>query len=430
MTFLRRSYGLCAISLVIGVLTLTIPPRNAQAKPGCDARNGGIQLPPGFCATVFADKLGPARHMAVRDNGDVYVALSRARDGGTIVALRDTDGDGHADKIERFGQEPGTGIGIHDGALYFASTMRIVRYPLQHGDLLPKGPPQVVVGGIPEQRQHSARSLAFDRSGWLYMNSGAPSNGCQRQDRTPGSRGMDPCPLLRLHGGIWRFQADRVGQTYGADQRFATGIRNAVAIAWNTADHHLYVVQHGRDELHGLWPKIYSVTQGVHLPAEQFFEVEQGDNFGWPYCYYDPEKNLKVLAPEYGGDGTRVGRCAEYKQPIVAFPAHWAPDGLLFYSGRQFPARYRGGAFIAFHGSWNRTPKPQQGYKVVFVPFRDGRPGKWQDFALGFAGAQIIHSPGEAEYRPTGLAQGPHGALYISDDHHGRIWRVTYVGKR
>lgn len=428
MELLRLLPARLAASLIVSVVIAAILPWDVQANPACDADNGGIQLPSGFCATVFADGLGPARHMAVRGNGDVYVALSRERDGGAIVALRDIDGDGHADRIERFGREGGTGIGIHNGYLYFASTTRIVRYPLPRNGLVPLEPPQVVVGAIPEQRQHGARSFAFDQNGWLYMNSGAPSNACQRRDRAQGSPGIDPCPLLHLHAGIWRFHADRLGQTYSADQRFATGIRNAVAIAWNAFDHHLYVVQHGRDQLHDNWPQIYTAEQGAHLPAEEFFRVEQGDNFGWPYCYYDSIKSRKVLEPEYGGDGRRTGHCGQYQQPIVAFPAHWAPDGLLFYSGRQFPARYRGGAFIAFHGSWNRTPKPQQGYKVVFVPFRHDRPGRWQDFALGFAGQRIIRHPGEAEYRPTGLAQGPDGALYISDDHHGRIWRVVYTG--
>lgn len=430
----RRGSGMvCRTGRAAAALALCLAAGSAwspavHAGAACDPGNGGISLPRGFCATVFADRLGPARHMAVRANGDVYVSLARPQGGGAIVALRDSTGDGHADQIRRFGSTGGTGIAIHGGYLYFASTTRIVRYRLNRGTLVPQARPETVVQDMPAQREHNARSLAFGSGGWLYMNSGAPSNACQRRDRAPGSPGIDPCPLLRLHGGIWRFRADRLGQSYGPDQRFATGIRNAVALAWNGTDGHLYAVQHGRDQLHGNWPQRYSAAQSARLPAEELFRIEQGDDFGWPYCYYDPRQQLKVLAPEYGGDGSTIGRCARLKGPLVAFPAHWAPDGLLLYSGRQFPAAYRGGAFIAFHGSWNRAPEPQQGYKVVFLPMHHGRPGRWRDFARGFAGVAVIRNPGAAAHRPTGLAQGPDGSLYISDDRGGRIWRVVYAG--
>ncbi len=185
------------------------------------------------------------------------------------------------------------------------------------------------------------------------------------------------------------------------------------------------------DQLHQLWPDLYSVEQGASLPAEEFLLVNRGDDFGWPYCYYDPFRNKKVLAPEYGGNGEKIGRCDKYQDPILAFPAHWAPNDLLFYTGGQFPQRYRGGAFIAFHGSWNRAPLPQQGYKVVFVPFAGKMPSdKWEDFATGFAGAEKISTPAEARYRPMGLAQGPDGSLYIADSEKGKIWRVIYRGKQ
>src|SRR5699024_9240622 len=136
---------------------------------------------------------------------------------------------------------------------------------------------------------------------WLYMNSGAPSNSCQEHDRTPRSPGIDPCPLLELHGGIWRFLADETGQKYAPDQRYATGIRNAVALAWNPLAKHLYAVQHGRDQLHQNWPKRYTARQGAELPAEELLRVGDGDNFGWPYCYYDQQQEKLVLMPEYGG---------------------------------------------------------------------------------------------------------------------------------
>ena len=155
--------------------------------------------------------------------------------------------------------------------------------------------------------------------------------------------------------------------------------------------------------------------------------IEEGDNFGWPYCYFDPATKTKVLAPEYGGDGSMTGRCAEMKDPLLGFPAHWAPNDLEFYTGRQFPEEYWGGAFIAFHGSWNRAPEPQAGYNVAFAPFQGGSPtGDWTVFADGFAGGDL--SPNGARHRPVGLAVGPDGSLFISDSQVGTVWKVIYTG--
>ncbi|HEV7836897.1 MAG TPA: hypothetical protein VGO75_02435, partial [Gemmatimonadaceae bacterium] len=156
--------------------------------------------------------------------------------------------------------------------------------------------------------------------------------------------------------------------------------------------------------------------------------VEAGDDYGWPYCYHDRALGRRVLAPEYGGDANKAGRCADKKLPVLAFPGHWAPDGLLFYQGTQFPARYRNGVFITFHGSWNRIGR-QDGYKVVFVPSVGIIAGdSAETFADGFAGRK--KDPGGAKYRPVGLAEGPDGSLYITDDQRGRIWRVVYTGKK
>ncbi len=397
----------------------------------CDPNNGGISLPAGFCATVFADDLGVARHMVVNGNGDVYVALQSPHAGGGIVALRDSTGDGHADIIKYFGTESGTGISIHNGYLYFASDTEVLRYRLIPGQLLPDPHPQVVISGFPEQHEHAPKTIALDDKGHIYVNVGAPSNACQHEDRVPGSPGINPCPLLVQHGGIWVFDADRLNQIFGEDgSRYATGIRNAVAISWNTPVSALYATLMGRDQLYDNWPKLYSAQQSAELPAEEFVLIRRGNDFGWPYCYYDQLQNKRVLAPEYGGDGRKTGDCAGYGKPLLAFPGHWAPEAVLFYSSRLFPPAYGHGAFISFHGSWNRAPLPQAGYKVVFVPFKGITPaGGYQVFADGFAGETPILSPGTARYRPMGLAQGPDGALYIGDTQHGRIWRVIYTGK-
>ena len=131
----------------------------------------------------------------------------------------------------------------------------------------------------------------------------------------------------------------------------------------------------GRDQLSENWPKLYTVEQQNELPAEILARISEGADFGWPSCYFDAMQTKQVLAPEYGGDGGKaVGDCAMKGRPDVAFPAHWAPDALAFYAGTAFPAKYQGGAFVSFHGSWNRNPK-QAGYLVAFVPFAGGKPG-------------------------------------------------------
>ncbi|MEM6641154.1 MAG: PQQ-dependent sugar dehydrogenase [Pseudomonadota bacterium] len=419
---------MCA-AMVVALSSTPAVAKDATTRP-CADKVDGLTLPEGFCASVFATGLGHARHIAVHDNGDVYVSL-RGEDGG-IVALRDTDGDGEADRDAKFGPRGGTGIGIRSGYLYFAMPTRIVRYALDGTRLVPRGRPEIVVDGFNRQRAHATKTIAFDDAGGLYTNIGAPSNACQDPQRTPGTPGQDPCPELAQHAGIWRYDADATDQNAFEDgERYATGIRNAVATAWHSQVDSLYVVQHGRDQLSELWPESFTTAQRVELPAEEFFDVGQGDDFGWPYCFYDPFQKKKVLAPEYGGDGKEIGRCASARDPLVGFPAHWAPNALLFYTGEQFPARYRGGAFVAFHGSWNRAPEPQRGYNVAFVPLDDGKVVADGDkpytiFADGFAGSDVIPSPGSATYRPTGLAQTPDGALLVSDSRKGRIWRVSY----
>jgi glucose/arabinose dehydrogenase len=397
------------------------------ATPACDPDNGGIKLPEGFCALVVADGLGAARHMAVAPNGDLYVATQARRPGAPALwALRDTDGDGRMDLKEGFGEAPGgTGIALRNGYLYVASPTAVVRYKMTAGQLKPAEAPETVVGGLPAARQHEDKTLAFDGSGGMYVNVGAPSNACQSPDRRPKVPGQDPCPLLDQHGGIWKFDENKTGQTQATGTRYATGFRQMVALAWH--DDALYVAMNNRDQLDTLWPDLFKAEDNAERPAEPLYRVRAGANFGWPYCFYDYTQNKLVLNPEYGGDGQRVGRCSGFDLPVAVFPAHWAPVDLMFYTGTQFPARYRGGALIAFHGSWNRAPMPQDGYNVTLQPFAGGKPsGKFEVFASGFAGKSPLMLPNEATYRPDGVAQAPDGSLFISDSQKGRIWRVLY----
>jgi glucose/arabinose dehydrogenase len=387
-----------------------------------------LKLPPGFKAVVVAEKLGKARHLVVNTNGDLYVKLERPRNGKGIVRLRDTNGDGRADDSVYFGNYGGTGITIKNGYLYASSNSAVFRYKLnEKNEVVNPDAPETIVTGLLDQRTHNSKSIALDNEGNLYVNIGAPSNACQAQDRTKGSPGQEPCPILEKAGGIWQFKADGKDQSYAEGVRYATGLRNVVGLDWNAQTNSLFVMQHGRDQLNNLFPELFTEQQSAELPAEEMFEVKKGSDFGWPYCYYDQLQDKRVLAPEYGGDGKKGGRCEGIGKPVVAFPGHLAPNGLLFYTGNQFPEKYKNGAFVAFHGSWNRAPLPQKGFFVAFVPFKDGKPnGEWEIFADNFAGSENVSSPGMAKYRPCGLAQGPDGSLYVSEDAKGTIWKITY----
>jgi glucose/arabinose dehydrogenase len=428
----RITYIGIILGIVLALMSCTAEPDTAdsQQQLAFDENNGGLELPEGFRAVIVAENVGPARHITVRDNGDIYVALSEKQQEGGTAALRDTNGDGVADQTEYFGEYTGTGIDIRDGYLYRSSDVEVFRYPLPNETLVPTAQPETIVTGLPEQSQHAAKSFTFDQAGNIYVNIGGPSNACQKEMRTPQSPGQDPCPQLEKHAGIWQFSATETEQTQQQDgHRYATGIRNAVALDWNNANNKLYLVQHGRDQLNSLWPELFNEEENVQLPAEEFFAIEDGDNFGWPYSYYDHLQGKKVLAPEYGGDGNKVGRAADFKDPIYAFPAHWAPNDLLFYNADQFPEKYQNGAFVAFHGSWNRAPETQEGYRISFLPFDGEKPaGEHETFANNFAGVEKIKSPSDAEYRPTGVAIGPDGSLYVSDSIKGKIWRIVYTG--
>lgn len=393
--------------------------------------NGGLTLPDGFQAVVVTDSIGYARHITVRENGDIYVALYDLHKGNGIAALRDSNKDGVADTTVYFGEYPGTGIEIHNGYLYFAGNRSLFRYSLTAGELVPESDPEVIVSGFLQQDEKKDKTITFDDGGNVYVKIGAPANACQEVPRTIGAPGMDPCPQLEWHAGIWRFDANRLDQNLQEDgYRYATGIRNAVALDWNHQENQLFVVQQGRDQLRVLWPDLYTIEENAELPAEEFIKVNEGDNFGWPYTYYDQLRGQKMLSPEYGGDGETPAPDGKYKDPFMTFPGHWSPNDLLFYSGSQFPSEYQQGAFIVFHGSWNRAPMPQQGYKVVFVPFdgADPKDGNYQTFADGFAGEAVLMSPVEAEHRPMGLAQGPDGSLFVVDSKHGKMWRILHTG--
>jgi glucose/arabinose dehydrogenase len=394
----------------------------------------GMRVPPGFEATVYADVEGYARHIAVREDGTVYLALTVRMGRGSnmgVVAMRDTDGDRVADVIEQFATDiPATELVFFEGDLYVGANTAVHRFKFEGNELIPSAAAEVVVGGFPDQRLHEAKTFAIDRDGALYVNVGAPSNACMEEFRTRGSPGQRPCPHLDLQGGIWRYDARASNQTQANDgERYATGVRNAVAIEYNAEQDQVYFLSHGRDALFTLFPEYYTAEQSAELPSEEMHILAEGGNYGWPYTYYDHIQGKRLVAPEYGGDSKMEPEPGLYREPIATFPGHWAPNDLMFYTGRQLPAHFQGGAFIVFHGSWNRAPLPQAGYKIVFRPFVDGRPAQdWEVFADGFKGADVLENPADAVHRPMSIAQGADGELYVSSTVSGRVWRIDYVG--
>ncbi len=425
---LLSSRLLLAAPVLAGSLALFAGQTNVTVAP--DPDNAGLKLPAGFGALKVAETGGKARHLAVTPQGVVYVKLSKLLNGKGILELR-SQPNGKATVTNSFGDYSGTGMYEKNGYLYASSDHAVFRYKLDaKGEVTNPTAPELLVRGLKVGSQHESKSIVLDNADNLYVNIGAYANACQEQDRTRGSKGIPNCPILDSAAGIWQFKADKLNQRYPDGTRYATGLRNVVGLDWNSQDNELFVMQHGRDQLHDNWPELYTDQQSAQLPAECLYAIKKGDNAGWPYLYYDPQQKKKMLGPEYGGDGKKEAT-GNYIDPAAAYPAHLAPNGLLFYTGSMFPAKYRNGAFIAFHGSWNRAPEPQAGYYVVFQPFKDGKPsGQWEVFADNFSGSAEKTASGRADHRPCGLAQGPDGSLYVSDDSKGTIYRIVYNAKK
>jgi glucose/arabinose dehydrogenase len=425
---MRNISNCCCLALLLLVSSLPLTTRAGLPVP--DADDGGLTLPPGFHALVVADNLGRIRFISVGTNGDIYIK----KQSSGLIALRDSKGNGRADVIKSFGTETGrgTGVSVRGQWLYFSTDDAVYRYKLTPGELVPGGQPEAIVVGLPPgQHEHESKAFTFDEQGNLYVEVGCPSNASGDPDRGLGAKGVDPAGLFLQHGGFWRFDGNKPNQDQLKDGfHFSTGMRHALSVAWQPVSKSLFVFMMGRDQLNTVDPNDYSAEDNAENPAEELHLLKEGSNFGWPYTYWDPGRRARMLSPEFGGDNKKKAVPGQYEDPLVALPAHWAPMQMVFYTGTQFPQRYRNGAFVASHGSWNRAPLPQAGYKLVFVPFDDrGLPlGNYEVFADNFAGVPVVRSPGDAHYRPCGVATGPDGSLYVADSEKGRLWRIIYTG--
>jgi glucose/arabinose dehydrogenase len=396
------------------------------AVPALAAEPDGLTLPPGFHASVVAEGLGAVRHMAIRGNGDIYLSTRHGRDAAStgIIALR-LGPDHKPVQTEHFGSvDQGTGIRIYKGALYAASGTGIYRFVLDGDALVPAAAPQTIVDGLAV----SNHAIAFDGKGDIFVSLDGGGNICPDPKAPKDAKpvGLKPCPNLETKGGIWRFDAAKPGQKFADGEHFATGIRNMSALEWRSGDS-LYGAVHGRDGTAKTWPDLLSTADDDAI-ADEMFRITRGTDMGWPYTYYDGARKLRLVGPEYGGDGKTSPTGGNYTTPVAVFqPQRPAALDLAFYNGNRFPRQYRGGAFVAMHGGADGgdVPGGQAGYDIVFVPFNGNKAGPPTIFADGFAG------PGSknvktAAYRPVGVAVGPDGALYVADSNKGRVWRIAY----
>lgn len=338
-----------------------------------------LKLPQGFDINAFASGLTDPRMMALSPDGRLFVT---EMDAGRVTILPDANGDGRADRHITYasGLNNPHGIAFHGGYLYVAETTRVIRYPYTSGaDSAPK--PQVVVPNLPPDGEHFTRTITFGPAGHLYVSVGSSCNVC-----------IESNPM---RAAITRYNADGTGK-----QIIATGLRNAVGMAWNPVTHRLWATVNGRDFL------------GDNIPPDEVVVIQDGGFYGWPYAYGN-----HVPDPQFGS--RNPAKVREMIPPKIAIQAHSAPLGLTFYTGSMFPAKYRNGLFVAYHGSWNRSVPT--GYKVVWFPITNGTtPGAQQNFITGWLQGS------RAWGRPVDVLTGRRGELYITDDRAGYVYRVTY----
>ena len=362
------------------------PAASERSTKAEDPNLGKLQLPPGFHANLFANGLNNARWLQIAPNGDVMLAEAKA---GKITLLRDADGDGNAEMRVTFadGFQRPHGMAFANGKFYVADALGIYSFPYKNGDIKASGPRTQITetGAFGALGGHWTRNLATDSGGNIYVAIGSAEN-----------IGEDPphrAAISKVVGGKL--------------VQFGTGLRNPVGIAFYPGTDNLYTVVNERD------------GEGDELVPDYLTRVQQGDFFGWPYAYIGNHEEPALK-------GKRADLVAKAKVPDVLFRSHSAPLGLVFYTGTQFPPAYRGGAFVAHHGSWNASNP--RGYKIVYVPFKDGKPsGGYDNFALGFWTAG--QAPAGVMGRPVGLAQARDGSLLVADDVGNAVWRIAYTGK-
>jgi len=340
-----------------------------------------LYVPAGFTLSIFADNLPNARSLALGDNGTVFVGTGSE---GSVYAVQDSNSDGVADKsyvIASHLYMP-NGVAYRDDSLYVAEVNRIIRFDRITQQLANPPKPVVVYDQFPSEQHHGWKYLRFGPDNKLYTTVGAPCNICE--------------PEQPIYSSLVRLNADGSGF-----EILARGIRSSVGFDWQPETNALYFTDNGRDYL------------GDDIPPDELNQwTTTGEHFGFPYCH-----GGDIPDPEFGADK----KCRQFTAPVWKFKAHMAPLGLRFYRGKQFSVEYKNQLFVAEHGSWNRSEP--QGYRVVSVKFKQGKPVSEQVFIDGW-----LTKDGKVLGRPVDILEMPDGSLLISDDKLGVIYRVEYKG--
>lgn len=345
-----------------------------------------LSLPPGFQVNVFATGMGQPRVMTVAEDGTVFITRRGTDD---VVAIRDGDGDGRADQSRKVVPylEDLHGLLLRGTTMYLVTDTELYTTALRPDGTAEK--PKRLLDDLPDAGQHPNRTLGFGPDGMLYLTVGSTCNACPESNQESAT--------------ILRMQPDGTQRTI-----YARGLRNTIGFAWHPLSGQLWGLDHGSD-----WRR-------DDQPPEELNRIESGRHYGWPFCFADRQPDVYLSSEPQGS--VKGEFCASTIPPVLTYQAHSAPMSLHFYSGDQFPADYRGDAFVTMRGSWNRNPP--SGYKVVRVRFQDGQPVAFEDFMTGF-----LTDGGEAQFgRIVGLAQLRDGSLLVGDDTNGIIYRVSYTG--
>ena len=391
----------CAATPVLQNESVLSTPVQPTPPPGSELP-WPLELPPGYRISLYAQGLEEVRSIAFNPDGVPYVTVMNRDEafGGKVLALPDADGDGWAERTVTVAEslDRPHGIMFHEGQLYVSEAGNLFRMHDADGDMI-VDTRDLIVTEMPTRGDHWSRPFVFTDDGAVLVAIGSSCNACQEGDKQRAT--------------ILRFDPNTT-TVYPGTTVFARGLRSVVGMEIRPGTQELWVTNNARDEL------------GPELPPDQIFHVKQDLHYGWPYCYGDRVLDEEVALDHsiVTPDGSPKDQFCREKvtSPDLVLPPHVAPLGLTFYEGAQFPEEVHGDMFVAYHGAFDFANT--YGYRVVRIPFTEGRPGAPEDFITGWVPEGASTWLG----RPVDVAVSPEGSLYVTDDVNGYLYRVDYVG--